>query len=77
MLRRDDLLYPDLSFKIVGVLIEVYKQLGPGHQERYYQKAVALGLTKAGLQFEEQKYIIANFTLNGVIYKRVISNSQK
>ena len=130
MLRRADLLYPDLSFKIVGVLIDVYKQLGPGHQERYYQKAVAVGLQTAKIHFIEQycvplkfnnvhigKYfidfliedkiilelkkstfipkstfdqvkgyltsthldlaIIANLTLNGVLYKRVIATPQK
>lgn len=130
MLKRADLLYPDLSFKIVGVLIGVYKQLGPGHQEKYYQRAVAIGLQMAGIHFTEQycvplKFnnvyigtyfvdfliegkiilelkkgtfipkstfdqvkgyltsthlelaIIANFTLNGVLYKRVIANPQK
>ncbi len=61
LLRRKDLIYPDLSFRVVGVLIDVYKQLGPGHQEKYYQNAVSLGLARAGLNFEEQKHVPLTF----------------
>jgi GxxExxY protein len=55
-LLRSDLLYPDLSYKIVGVLIEVHKQLGFGFNEKTYQNAVAVGLKKAGLKYIEQLY---------------------
>ena len=51
VLRRQDLLYPELSFKINGVLFDVFKQLGGNHQERYYQKAVAAGLAEESLPF--------------------------
>jgi len=53
-LRRDDLVDPDLSFKIVGVLFEVYNQLGGGYREKYYQKAISLELRNVGLLFKEQ-----------------------
>ena len=43
---KKDLVYPELSYKIVGVLFEVYNEIGPGHHEKYYQKAIALGLKK-------------------------------
>ncbi len=55
-LRREDLVYPELCFKIVGVLFEVYNELGYGHSEKVYQKAVAIALKNAGLKFTEQKY---------------------
>jgi GxxExxY protein len=35
-----ELLYPELSYKIVGILFEVYNALGSGYQEKYYQKAL-------------------------------------
>lgn len=47
-------MYPELSFKINGVLFEVFKQLGGGHQEKYYQKGVAIGLKNKGIRFMEQ-----------------------
>jgi len=36
ILRREDLLYPELSYQIIGILFEVYNKLGPGYQEKYY-----------------------------------------
>lgn len=59
--QRNDLLYPDLSFAINGALFEVFRQLGGGHQEKYYQKAVALALKKKQLSFTEQYYVPIKF----------------
>lgn len=56
-LKRNDLLYPELSYQINGVLFEVFRQLGGGHQEKYYQKAIEIGLKKAGMKFVSQKYV--------------------
>ncbi len=56
ILRRQDLIHPELSYKIVGVLLNVYGQLGYGLYERAYQKAVGVGFKKAGLLFVEQLY---------------------
>ena len=55
-LRRDDLVLPELSYKIVGVFLNVYGQLGYGLYEKTYQKAVALGFKMAGFKFTEQLY---------------------
>lgn len=49
-----NLVYPDLSYKVVGVLFEVSNTLGGNYQEKYYQKAVALELKSAGINFKEQ-----------------------
>ena len=54
--HRQDLVYPELCFQIVGILFEVYNELVYGHSEKIYQKAVAIALKKAGLKFSEQKY---------------------
>ena len=54
IVKRDDLLYPDLSYKIVGVLFAVFNELGYGYKEKYYQKAIAKELGLAGLSFKEQ-----------------------
>ena len=40
--RREDLVYPELSYVIVGCAFEVFNEIGPGHMELYYQKALAL-----------------------------------
>lgn len=60
-IRKKDLLYPELSFKINGVLFEVFKQLGGGHREAYYQKAVSIALKEANISFKEQFYVPLKF----------------
>lgn len=52
-LRRNDLIEPKLSYEIIGVLFDVFDQLGFGYQEYVYQRAVKIGLGKANLQFAE------------------------
>ncbi|MBU3925019.1 GxxExxY protein [Patescibacteria group bacterium] len=49
-----DLVYKELSYEIVGVLYEVYKELGGGYQEKYYQRAINLKLKKKNFRFREQ-----------------------
>lgn len=68
VLRRDDLLFPELCYNINGVLFEVFRQLGGGHQERYYQRAVSAGLKARGIKFVEQKYVPLKF--NGEVVGR-------
>lgn len=53
---RDDLVYPELSFKLIGCAFEVFNQLGYGHYEKYYQKAYAEALKNNKIEFTEQVY---------------------
>lgn len=53
-LRRGDLLFPELSFKIVGCAFEVHNELGFGFKEIVYQKALSLAFKEKGLCFKEQ-----------------------
>ncbi|MDP2692621.1 MAG: GxxExxY protein [bacterium] len=61
VVTRKDLLYPEMSFIINGVLFDVFNQIGGGHNEKYYQKAVAIGLQNKGLDFVEQYYTPLKF----------------
>lgn len=54
-LRRKDILYPELSYKIIGCAFDVYNELGAGHNEKYYQRALAEALKRIGLKFIEQQ----------------------
>src|SRR3989344_803905 len=53
-LTRKDLLYPELSYQIIGILFEVSNELGNKYHERYYQKAIASLFRKYGIKFQEQ-----------------------
>lgn len=56
LLKRDDLVYPELSYQIIGILYDVYNKIGHGYNESVYQKAVAVACTTASLKFQEQVY---------------------
>lgn len=53
-LIRKDLIYPNLCYQIIGILFEIYRQLGSGYQEKYYQRIIANELKRSGLQYQEQ-----------------------
>ena len=54
---KKDIIYADLSGKIIGILLDVYNQLGYGHPEKTYQKAIVLALKEAQIQFSGQLYV--------------------
>ncbi len=55
----NNLVYPELSYKIVGVLYEVYNNLGFGYKEKIYQRAIEKELETLGIKYYSQApYII-------------------
>ena len=44
----------DLTGRIIAAAIEVHKELGPGFQEVVYQRALALEMQTAGLEFDRE-----------------------
>lgn len=52
--QRDDLVYAELHYKVAGILFEVFRELGAGFKESYYEKAVAVLLRKYGIAFRRQ-----------------------
>jgi len=55
------LIYPELSYKIVGILFRVHSQLGGKYQEKYYQRAVEVGLRETGLSYEKEITVDLSF----------------
>lgn len=53
-LKRNDLIYPELCYMIVGVLFDVWNTVGYGHREKYHQNAVVEGLKAAKLSFQRE-----------------------
>jgi GxxExxY protein len=50
-----EILYKQLSFKIVGAAMEVHRTLGPGFLEAVYQASLAHELMLRGILFEQFK----------------------
>src|SRR3989337_1082662 len=49
------LIHPELSYEVRGVLLHVYNTLGPMLKEEYYEQAIAVGLDKRQIRCETQK----------------------
>ena len=52
--NKDKVVYPELSYQIIGMLFEVWNEIGYSHKERYIQKAIAKIFHKNGILFKEQ-----------------------
>ena len=58
-----ELVYPELSYKLMGLLFEVQNRLGGNFEEKYYQKAVESLLKKQGFKFDKE--LKADITFEG------------
>ncbi|MFA5175545.1 MAG: GxxExxY protein [Patescibacteria group bacterium] len=75
-----EVIYPELSYKIVGIIYKVYNEIGPGYQEKYYQKAVRLEFEQQNIKFKEQLEIplkynkteIGKFYLDFLVENKII-----
>lgn len=51
----------ELSNRVIGLCIEVHRELGPGLLESAYEEALAYELSQAGLRFERQRDMPLNY----------------
>lgn len=74
------LVYPELSYQIMGILFDVHNRLGGGFEEKYYQRAVEKLLKlnkinfdkelKADISFEGDK--IGKYFLDFLVENKII-----
>lgn len=50
-----ELLLKEESYKIIGLCMEVHRQLGPGFQEAVYKDALAYELKEANIPYQREK----------------------
>ena len=51
------IIYPKLSYQIVGILYDIHNNLGPAYQEKYYQRAIEKELEDNRLLYEKEKLV--------------------
>jgi GxxExxY protein len=84
-LVRKDLIFPELSYKIVGALFDVGNELGSNHLEKHYQKAIAAEFTRLKIAYREQVLIpikykethIANYFADFIVEDKVLLEIKK
>ena len=75
-----EILFKELSYKIVGAAMEVHRTLGPGFLESVYATALAIELTSRGITFERKKslpvyykgQIVGEYEANFVVESQII-----
>ncbi len=50
-----ELLYKDECFKLVGLCMEIHRELGKGHDEVIYKDAMVVELSRANIPFSREK----------------------
>lgn len=51
---KGDLVYPELSYKIVGIAFDVQNEIGGGLREKTYEQAMSKAFENAGILFKRQ-----------------------
>lgn len=60
-LKRNDLIYPELSYKLIGAAFNIFNNTGYGMNEKFYQKAFAKELESNGVDFDKEKLVKINY----------------
>jgi hypothetical protein len=55
-----------LIYRVIGCMIEVHKQLGPGFLEKVYRRALSIELENQGIGFQAEKDIPLHYKGNNV-----------
>ncbi len=60
-MSEEKILYKDLSYKIVGLAMEVHNELGPGFLEKVYENALLVMFEENGISARSQVPIQVHF----------------
>ncbi|MFA5777833.1 MAG: GxxExxY protein [Parcubacteria group bacterium] len=78
--QKDKVIYKDLSYDIVGILYDVYNDLGYGYREKYYEKAIIKCFEEKNIKFKNQVpfrlayrgKIIGKFYLDFLVDEKIV-----
>ncbi|MDO8430355.1 MAG: GxxExxY protein [bacterium] len=66
-MMRNDIIYPDLSYKITGLLMQTQKELGRFCKEKQYADLFEIFLKKEGISYGRE--VVGNFNIEGNLIK--------
>jgi len=60
-MRQNDMPAADLTYRIIGLAMQVHRQLGPGLLESVYEKCLCYELTQAAIPFQRQAPLAVHY----------------
>lgn len=63
---KGEILYKDLSYRLVGCFYEVYNTLGPGQKESVYHEALKVEFNIQDIKYEDKARILIRYKGNKV-----------
>ena len=61
MQGNKEIIYSELSYKIIGIAFKIFNSLQYGHQEKYYQRAFEIELNNQKIRYEKEKEVSLNY----------------
>jgi GxxExxY protein len=59
--NKEKLIYPELSYILMGILFEVHNKLGTKYQEKHYQRAIEIKLKELNIPYKREERITVEF----------------
>lgn len=56
-----EIIYKEMSYKIIGIAMKVHNDLGSGFLEKVYENALMVLFEREGIKAEQQKYLELNY----------------
>lgn len=72
--NEEKIVYPELSYQIVGMAMDIQNRLGSGFLEKVYENALMVLLSRAGIRAEQQAPVKVYFdgTVVGDYYADIL-----
>lgn len=70
--NEEKILYKDLSYKIIGLAMEVHSKLGYGFLEKVYENAMMVLLRREGIHAKQQAYTWQFFLIKIFVYRNYL-----
>jgi len=83
--NKEKLVYPELSYILMGILFEVHNKLGTKYQEKHYQKAIEIKLKELKIPYQREVKVeiefghenLGDFFLDFIIDNKIVLEIKK
>lgn len=83
--NKKALIYPELSYTLMGILFEIHNKLGTKYQEKHYQRAVEIRLKSLKIPYQREARVkvefdnekLGDFLIDFVIDNKIVLETKR